>query len=381
MLWKSISHLQHLNMHGWRLSLFIIGILSLSLLGLRSWFAPPVYHQQGYVFGTLVDISIQGENKDRAAALTSQILQEFQQLHLQLHAWKNDSQGNSSELGQLNQAFAQGMVAKDTSPQLIEMLSQVKTYSAQSQGLFNPAIGHLISTWGFHQDTFKPVTVDDKKILSLVSANPSMTDVVIEDQKVYSRNPQVKLDFGGYAKGYALDKAGNLLRQAGVKNALINIGGNILAIGKNGDQPWRVGIQHPRQPGAIATLALEDGWAIGTSGDYQRYFMFGDKRYCHIIDPRSGYPVQHTQAVTVLIPPQRDGVALPAGVLSDVASKPIFIAAPFDKPRAATDMGVTHFMIIDADAGVTLSSAMAAKLQWLEPSFEKQHHVRIVQSH
>lgn len=368
--------MQRLDMQRWRLSLFIIGILSLVVLGLRNYFVPSVYHQQSYVFGTLVDISIQGESKDRAAALTSQILQEFQQLHLQLHAWKNDSQGKPSELGQLNQAFAQGATATDTSPQLIEMLTQVQTYSAQSQGLFNPAIGHLISTWGFHQDAFKPVTVDDKKILSLVGAHPSMADIMIKDQKVYSRNPLVKLDFGGYAKGYALDKAGAYLRQAGVRNALINIGGNILAIGNNGDQPWRVGIQHPRQPGAIATLALEDGWAIGTSGDYQRYFMSGEKRYCHIIDPRSGYPVQHTQAVTVLIPPQKN-----TGVLSDVASKPIFIAAPLEKTAAAANMGVTHFMIIDADAGITLSSAMAAKLQWLEPSFEKQHHVRIIPIH
>lgn len=368
-------------MHKWRLSLFIIGILGLALLGLRSYFSPSVYHQQSYVFGTLVDISIQGENKDRAAALTNQILQEFQQLHLQLHAWKNDSHGKPSELGQLNQAFAQGMVAKDTSPQLIQMLTQVQTYSTQSQGLFNPAIGHLISTWGFHQDTFEAVSVDAQKIQALVNAKPSMDDVVVDGQNVYSINPQVKLDFGGYAKGYALDKAGAYLRQQGVKNALINIGGNILAIGSNGDQPWRVGIQHPRQPGAIATLALDDGWAIGTSGDYQRYFMLGDKRYCHIIDPRSGYPVQHTQAVTVLIPPQHDGVALQAGVLSDVASKPIFIAAPLDKTRAAADMGVTHFMVIDADANVLMSKAMADKLKWLSPTSEKQHHVRIIQSH
>ena len=84
---------------------------------------------------------------------------------------------------------------------------------------------------------------------------------------------------------------------------LINIGGNIIALGQHGNKPWRVGIQHPRLPTAIATLDLPDGWAIGTSGDYQRYFMLNGNRYCHIIDPRTGYPSQHTQEVTVLVPP------------------------------------------------------------------------------
>ena len=110
----------------------------------------------------------------------------------------------------------------------------------------------------------------------------------------------MQLDLGGYAKGYALDRAAELLRKQGIHNALINIGGNVLALGQHGNRPWRVGIQHPRKPGALATLELHDGEAIGTSGDYQRYFMLGKVRYCHLIDPRSGYPMQGVQAVTVL---------------------------------------------------------------------------------
>jgi len=363
-------------MQKWLIRLSLIALLGLALFALRTLLTPNIYHQQSYVFGTLVDISIVGESQQRAETLTRQILQDFQQLHQQLHAWKPDNQGKLSELGKLNRAFAQGTTPVDISPQLAQMLAEVQALSSQSGDLFNPAIGHLISTWGFHQDTFAAVTVDDQTIQSLVHAHPSMSDIVIEQQSIYSKNPQVKLDFGGYAKGYALDSAGSYLRQQGVKNALINIGGNILALGQHGDEPWRVGIQHPRKPGAIATLDLDDGWAIGTSGDYQRYFMLDGKRYCHIIDPRNGYPVQHTQAVTVLIPPQKN-----AGVLSDVASKPIFIATPIDKPKVAANMGITHFMAIDGDANILISNAMASKLQWLEPSLEKQQHVRIIEIH
>lgn len=359
-------------MRKWLTRLLWIALLALGLFALRSLQQAPLYHSQSYVFGTLVDISIDGESDERAALLSNQILRDFQQLHQQLHAWKADNLGNPSELGKLNIAFAQGNTIA-ISPPLAEMLEDAKTLSSQSQGLFNPAIGHLIGLWGFHQDEFAAIEMDDAKIASLVKAKPSMADIVIQNQSAYSKNNQVKLDLGGYAKGYALDKAASYLRQQHVKSALINIGGNIIAIGKHGDKPWRVGVQHPRSPSAIATLDLDDGWAIGTSGDYQRYFMRNGKRYCHIIDPRNGYPVQHTQAVTVLIPPQNK-----AGVLSDVASKPIFIAAPMDKTKAAANLGITHFMVIDAKSNVLITQTMAKKLNWSDAHFEKNHHVRVI---
>lgn len=360
-------------MRKWLTRFLLIALLALSLFALRNCQQPPLYHSQSYVFGTLVDISIYGETESRAALLSNKILLDFQQLHQQLHAWKADSQGKPSDLGKLNNAFAQGKQAITISAQLAEILRDAQDLSMQSHGLFNPAIGHLISSWGFQKDEFGAVEINDKKISSLVQTQPSMADIVIQNQTAYSNNNQVKLDLGGYAKGYALDMAANYLRQQQVKNALINIGGNIIAIGKHGDKPWRVGIQHPRKPSAIATLDLDDGWAIGTSGDYQRYFMLNGKRYCHIIDPRDGYPVQHTQAVTVLIPPQNK-----AGILSDVASKPIFIAAPIDKAKAAANLGITHFMTIDTASNVLITQAMANKLHWSDANFEKNQHVHVI---
>jgi thiamine biosynthesis lipoprotein len=199
-----------------------------------------------------------------------------------------------------------------------------------------------------------------------------MTDIVIQNDKVFSNNPSVQLDFGGYAKGYALDVALAYLRKQGVKNALINIGGNIIALGKHGEKPWRVGIQHPRKPNAIATLDLESGWAIGTSGDYQRYFELDGKRYCHIIDPTTGYPVQGVQAVTVLISPQ-----INAGTLSDVASKPIFIAKPEARAEAAKAMKVENFLVIESADKIFVSQAMTKRLTWLDKDAAK--HVAQIQ--
>jgi thiamine biosynthesis lipoprotein len=315
----------------------------------------PLVQNKSYVFGTLVDISIFGEPEDKAHEVTSHILQNFQRLHHQYHAWESDS-----ELSTLNQRFAAGKTPVEMSPEITQMLTQAQILSKRSQGLFNPAIGGLIGVWGFQRDEFTPVEINDVAIQKLVQANPQMSDIVIKNNTAYSTNSTVKLDLGGYAKGYALDLALTELQKQGVKNALVNIGGNIIALGQHGDKPWRVGIQHPRQPKPMATVDLPSGWAVGTSGDYQRYFDQGGKRYCHIIDPRNGYPAQGTQAVTVLIAPSPQ-----AGVLSDVASKPIFLSAPDQRAMAAKAMGVEHYLVVDAAGNISLSASMSRRVHWL----------------
>ncbi len=315
----------------------------------------PVYHMQSFVFGTMVDITIYGEPEEEAQAISNDVMRNFQELHNRLHAWR------PSEITALNHAFKQSKVPVKIAPDIAEMIADATELSVKSKGSFNPAIGALVDEWGFHRDEFKPVTINPQRIAKLVQANPQMVDIVVENGKAYSTNASVKLDFGGYAKGYALDQALLLLRKQGVRNALVNIGGNIIALGQHGDQPWRVGIQHPRKPNAIATLDLPSGWAIGTSGDYQRYFDLKGKRYCHIINPATGYPVEGVQSVTVLIPPQTN-----AGVLSDVTSKPIFIAQPEARAAAARQMEVDDFLVIESDSKILASASMAKRLIWLD---------------
>jgi len=350
-----------------RKPLIIIGLVATFIFGAyKLSLKEPLYHSQSYVFGTLVDISIYGESEERARSLSNHVLQDFQSLQNRLHAWKPISEGKPSELGQLNNAIEQGK-SITISSDLVIMLTDARALSVKSNGLFNPAIGHLIKTWGFQRDEFSAMNIDNEKIKALVKSNPSMRDIVLENNTAYSKNPTVKLDLGGYAKGYALDLAAQYLHSQHVNNALINIGGNIIAIGKHGDKAWRVGIQHPRTPTAIATIDLPNGWAVGTSGDYQRYFMLNGKRYCHIIDPRTGYPVQHTQSVTVLVPPQ-PVKQTQVGVLSDVASKPIFIESPENRSKAAHALGIENFMVIDDNAKIFVSKNMAKKLSWLSPN-------------
>ena len=332
------------------------------LLSLGGCAKEPLYQQQGYVFGTLVEVSIYGEPEARAKQLTAQVFEDFDRLHHSLHAWKPGT------LARMNGIFEQSPARAAIAPGMIPVIQDATRYAEASQGLFNPAIGKLIKLWGFQSDEFVPVRPDPQEIARLVQANPKMTDIVIEGIEFYSKNPAVKLDLGGYAKGYALDLEAAYLRSQGVKSALINIGGNIMAIGQHGKKPWHVGIQHPRKPGPIATLDLHDGEAIGTSGDYQRYFMLDGKRYCHIIDPRTGYPAQGVQAVTIIT---RPGPL--AGALSDTASKPIFISGVKNWQQAALNMGVQDVMLIDEQGTIHLTASMKQRIEFVE----KDQHISI----
>jgi thiamine biosynthesis lipoprotein len=317
---------------------------------------PAVYQQENYVFGTRVEVLVYGEPEDHARAAVDAVLREFDRLHRMLHAWQ------PSELTTLNDAIAAGRSDVPVSPELARLLVDARAMAEQGEELFDPAIGRLIGLWGFHNDEFKAVIPPRQEIEALVSANPRMSDLRIAGDRVSCGNRRVQIDLGGYAKGYALDRAAAILHEQGVNNALINIGGNVMALGRKGDRAWRVGIQHPRQPGALASLELRDGEAIGTSGDYQRYFELDGRRYSHLIDPRSGYPATDTQAVTILITP-RPG----AGTLSDGASKPLFIGGAEQWRRLARKFGIDDVLRVDAAGRVTVTAAMKQRLE-LEPN-------------
>ena len=316
--------------------------------------APQLHQREAYVFGTRVEVSVWGEPADKAKQALAAVLAEFDRLHRLLHAWQ------PSELTTLNEAIARGEGNIAVSAELTFLLKDAADIAARSDQLFNPAIGRLVALWGFHSDEFRPQLPDMAAVEAVAKAKPSMSDLTITDNRVSSRNRAVQLDLGGYAKGYALDRAADLLNGMGVNTALINIGGNVMALGDKGGTPWRVGIQHPRAAAPLATLELRDGEAIGTSGDYQRYFEVGGKRYSHLLDPRSGRPAEGTQAVTVLIPP-RPG----AGALSDAASKPLFVAGPAEWRGLARRLGVEQALRIDAAGAMQVTAALRQRLTLL----------------
>ena len=325
-------------------------LLALALLWLLAACSPPPLHQQqSYVFGTLVEVSVYGSPEADARKATAAVLARFDALHRQLHAWQ------PSELSRLNAALGRGEHATVT-PELAAMLRDAQRLAAQSDELFNPAIGGLVALWGFHADTPQARVPDPAAIAAWVAKRPRMADLVIEEATVSSRNPAVQLDLGGYAKGRALDDAVAILQAHGIRHALVNIGGNVIALGAHGDRPWRVGIQHPRQAGTLATLDLLDGEAVGTSGDYQRYFEADGRRYSHLIDPRTGRPAGAMQSVTVLVRGSH------AGTRSDALSKPLFIDGPAQLAARAARLGVSDYLAVDAAGRTHVSPAMQTRL-------------------
>lgn len=325
--------------------------LLVSALLLSACSKTPIQEQQAFVFGTRVEVLVVSEQPDAARRAIAAVLQEFDRLHRAYHAWQ------PSELSSLNQALADGRPSEVT-PELADFIREAQALSAQGDHLFDPGIGTLIRLWGFQADEFQARLPDPAALAAWRKAAPSVADLTLDGTRVSSRKRQLALDFGGYLKGVALDRAAAILRAQGVQNALINIGGNVMALGTKEGRKWRVGIQHPRQPGPMATVQLEDGEAIGTSGDYQRFFELNGQRYSHLIDPRTAMPVDHTQAVTVLIP-----ASPKAGTLSDATSKPIFVAGPQAWREMARRMEIGLVLRVDRQGEIQVTQALKQRLE------------------
>ncbi|MBC2729785.1 FAD:protein FMN transferase [Thiobacillus sp.] len=314
--------------------------------------AEAVVSEEMYVFGTLVGVDVLSRNTDAARAAIADVSHRFTQQNRDWHAWKPGA------LGDLNRALAGGHT-HEVAPDLLPLLHQARELARASGGLFNPAIGRLVGLWGFHHDTL-PVGAPPHAaaVAELVAAAPSMDDLVFDGRRVGSRNPHVQIDLGGHAKGVALNQALDRLAALGHGNALVNLGGNLAVSGSHGDRPWHIGIRHPQGEGAIASLAVSGRMAVVTSGTYERYRQDGDKRYPHIIDPRSGQPAMHVVSATVLHPD---------AARADVAATALVVAGSTAWPEVARKLGVNDVMIVDEAGRVQLTPGMAARVHFAEP--------------
>jgi thiamine biosynthesis lipoprotein len=318
---------------------------------------PEVYVQATYVFGTRVQLMFYGIPLDQAQQDANAVFSHFETMHREMHAWQ------PSEVTRLNDSIAAGKPFQ-ASTELAQILRAARQLSLDTQGLFDPGIGRLIRLWGFQSDQFAVKPPSHDAVLRETALHARIADLAISPSGVVtSTNRAVAIDFGGYAKGWSLDEAAAILKRRGVDNALIDVGGNLLALGSKGGTPWQVGIRNPRKPGAFATLELRDGEALGTSGDYERFYESNGIRYSHIIDPRNGFPATPSESVTVLVKPQAH-----AGALSDGASKPPFIAGPATAMALARGIGVDALLMVDTHGQVWVSGPMASRVHFTDPS-------------
>jgi len=328
-----------------RLTIFLV-ILSLLVSCQRS---VPEYRETQYLFGTLVEFTIRGVEPSQAQQAVAVVGEDFQRMHNDWHAWK------PGELSRLNQQLSDGEF-HPVSPFLLPLIEQAGVLAARSDNLFNPAIGQLVNVWGFHSDTLPSGPPPSQGVIqALVQKQPRMADILIEGYQVRSRNPAVSLDFGGFAKGAALDLAMQQLRSMGIQNAIINAGGDLNVIGSHGNRPWKVGVRHPQGDGVLAAVELLDGETIYTSGNYERYREHEGVSFSHIIDPRTGMPVGHVASVTVI-----DNI----GATADAAATALSVAGPKDWHRIARQMGLKYVMLVDEQGRVYMNPSMAERVKF-----------------
>ena len=200
-----------------------------------------------------------------------------------------------------------------SSPLVINLFRSALQVSQDSDGCFDITVGPLSRLWGFLSNSrFVPAPEKIKSTLKYIG----MEKIKEQDGLLILLNG-MELDWGGIAKGLAVGLASESLIKIGIARGFVNAGGDLYCWGKNPDnQPWQVGIKHPRKSGFLGVLSLSN-LSAATSGDYQRFFEVNGIRYHHIFDPKTGYPAQGKQSVTVVGP---------EAVLCDALSTALFVS-------------------------------------------------------
>lgn len=310
---------------------------------------------QLFVFGTLVDINIWHDDVNTINNAIDKISETFNQMHQQWHAWK------PGRLQKINHALQQGkslMLSEDEA----FFIQKTIDYSLASEHLFNPTIGKVINLWGFHTDDYPIRTPppDQAVINQLIASGLDVSVLQLKDQQISSNNPNIWLDFGGIAKGYAIDVAVTILQEHGINDAIINAGGDLRSMGSKGKKAWRIAIQSPKDWTALAEFTVKGDESVFTSGNYQRYKEFDGERYAHIIDPRTGMPVEDIVSATVIAE---------NGIQADAAATALVVAGK-DWYQTAQAMGIEQALIIDDQHQCFVTQAFFNRLENLKISCE-----------
>lgn len=267
-IFKNSSFIRHSDLG---ISNFLV--ICFLLLLLNGCQQKPLYKDTRMMMGTFVEVSSPDE---RAAAIAFDEIKRIEDL---LSKYKPES-----EISRLNREGKQ----RGLSPETFQIIKKAKEYWQVSDGAFDITVASLMDLWGFTDKRFRvPSEEEIKEALAAVGSDK----IVLQDsENVIEFNvPGVKVDLGAIAKGFAVDSAIKKLKAEGIISCLINAGGDIFCLGDKNGKPWNIAIQNPAGPGFRGSLELKDK-AVATSGNYQQYFIKENKRFSHIINPKTGYP-------------------------------------------------------------------------------------------
>lgn len=229
------------------------------------------------------------------------------------------------------------------------LMDYAETCFVQSGGLFDITAGVLRSAWPMDRCELP----DSRQIQSLL-ARVGWQRLSWQRPRLRFPVPGLELDLGGIVKEYAADRAAALCRAAGAHHGFVNLGGDVCLVGPRLDgRPWQVAITHPRRPGeALVTLALDRG-AVATSGDYERCIMVDGRRYGHVLNARTGWPVEHLASVSVVAE-----LCVMAGSASTIA-----MLREQEGPRWLEGLGLPHFWVgVDGARGGPLAGSSGDQL-------------------
>ncbi|GJI91415.1 FAD:protein FMN transferase [Duganella hordei] len=248
------------------------------------------------------ELRIGAPDAQAAERLAQQAIAEVRRIETKYSRYRPDS-----IVSRINAAAGGEVVHCDD--ETMSLMNYAAALHGASDGLFDITSGVLRRAWDFRQPK-----VPAAQVLQPLLALVGWSKVECGGQDVRLRQAGMEIDFGGFGKEYAADRAAALLADAGVRHGYVNLGGDMRFIGPDLDgRPWSIGIQDPRDPdGVIASIPISSG-ALATSGDYERFFEIDGRRYCHILDPRDGMPVRYWRSVSVLAP-----MAIAAGSCSTI---------------------------------------------------------------
>ncbi|MEW6606701.1 MAG: FAD:protein FMN transferase [bacterium] len=295
------------------------------------------------VMGTIAEIKVIDDDPLRAEETIKRCFERIKEIED-----KMSSHNPESELSLLNRNKKM-KVSKD----LFYVLEKSVAYSNLSTGAFDVTIGPVTELWGFREDkgiiptrdkiAQKAILVDYRQ----VKLNPRNREVVLGLEGM-------KIDLDGVAKGYAVEEAIDIIESAGIKDALVDIGRNIKAIGKNPyGKLWQIGIQHPRKANEILGVFPLKNMAVATSGDYEHFFIDKGRRYHHIIDPKSGYPVNLCISVTIITP---------SAMIADILSTAVFVLGEKAGMELIEKLDTVEGIIV-SDSGITVSPGIKNKIK------------------
>lgn len=243
------------------------------------------------LLGTFVTITAYGKDKELTQAAVGAAFDEFRHVDALMSIHRADS-----EISRVNRSAAAGPVK--VSEELFLVLAKAQEISRQTDGAFDISVGPLTQLWGFIWKEYRLPTAEE---LEGVLPRVGWRHVELNRDKRTVRflRDGMSLDLGGIAKGYAVDRAMDRLRELGVRDAMVKAGGDLRVAGlPPGENGWEVQLEDPAKEGNRTTIRLRTG-ALSTSGNYENFFIANGRRYSHIVDPRTGVPVEDMAACTL----------------------------------------------------------------------------------